>query len=576
MHYAELAELYAKLEANPKRLEKTAAMAAFLKRTPDSELAEITLLLQARAFPSWEKQTLGIASKVMLKTLASSLGMPEKTIENEWVKHGDLGVVAQTHALKRNQAVLFREPLTTQKVANTLKKLAVTEGAKSVNTKLKLLSELFSQAEPVELKYLVRTVLEDLRVGVADGTLRDAIVWAFFPNVAPKTPTEEIENREEYKRMVAIVQGALDRTSDFGKLAILAKQGEDALSKVALTIGVPVKVMLATREPTMDAALARAGSPAQLEYKYDGFRIQVHKHAEKVTIFTRRLENVTNAFPDIVALANKYLTHDCILDGEAIGLNPDTKQYVPFQEISQRIRRKYNIVELSEKLPVHTVFFDVLLWDDTEMLDRPLSERRALLEKNIPNIKHVLGISQAVQAEGVAEAKAFFAEAKTAGCEGVMVKRLESKYQPGSRVGDWIKQKEIMEALDLVIVGAEWGEGKRSGWFTSFELACRDELGEYRTIGRVGTGLKELAEEGLSFGEVTELLKAHIEYEDGKLAVIHPAIVVEVAYEEIQLSPSYTSGFALRFPRIVRNRTDERGPEDASTMTYVEQLFSQQ
>jgi DNA ligase-1 len=198
------------------------------------------------------------------------------------------------------------------------------------------------------------------------------------------------------------------------------------------------------------------------------------------------------------------------------------------------------------------------------------------LQRELTNIDARFSLATMISASTPEEASAFFAQAKAAGCEGVMVKKLDAPYRPGARVGDWVKQKETMENLDLIIVGAEWGEGKRSGWLTSFELAVRGEDGEFLTVGRVGTGLKELPSEGLSFGEVTELLRPHIEFESGRSVVVAPAIVVEVAYEEIQKSPSYASGYALRFPRIIRSRADERGPGDVTSMAYLEQLFAQQ
>jgi DNA ligase-1 len=576
MDYSLLAQVYARLEATPKRLEKTHIISQFLRECPDAELERCVLLLQARAFPSYEKETLGIASKVMIKTLASTLGLSEKFIEDQWVGSGDLGLVAKAHATKRSQQVLFKETLTVKKVFDTLRKLASTEGTKSTDTKVKLLSELFSQADETEIKYLVRTVLEDLRVGIAEGTLRDAIAWAYLPEECPNSPDEEPRDREAYKAAVQMIQDAYDRTNDFAKVAVLAKRGRESLRSVKLTVGVPVKVMLATREPNMEAAFARTGTPAQLEYKYDGFRVIIHKKGSEVSIFTRRLENVTAAFPDLVSVVRLRIKRDCILDGEAIGIDPLTHHYVPFQQISQRIRRKYNIEELSKGLPMQLVLFDMLMWDGEELLDKPQSERFNLLKTIVERSDEKLALATYIVTSSVDDANKFFREAKNAGCEGVMVKSITSKYRPGARVGDWVKQKEVMENLDLVIAGGEWGEGKRSGWITSFVLACKDEEGGYQEIGRVGTGLKEIPEEGLSFGEVTELLRPHIEYEKGRSIVIKPAVVVEVAYEEIQRSPSYSSGYALRFPRIIRNRSDERGPEDVTTLAYVEQLFAQQ
>ena len=422
----------------------------------------------------------------------------------------------------------------------------------------------------------MRIALEDLRIGIADGTLRDAIVWANFPEVAPASASEEPADRELYKEYVQLVQDAYDRTSDFARIAVLAKQGKEALQAVKLTIGLPVKCMLATREPSYEKAFARTGTPAQLEYKYDGFRVQVHHGLNGVSLFTRRLENVTVAFPDIVKVVKERTPVNCLFDAEAIGIDKVTKRYVPFQQISQRIRRKHNIAELVAELPMQLVLFDVLVWDGEEVLKLPQSERFKLLQDNFPSSDNELALATAVLTSDVSVAQDFFTQAKAAGCEGIMVKSTTAPYRPGARVGDWVKQKETMENLDLVVIGAEWGEGKRSGWLTSFELAVRDETGEFLAVGRVGTGLKEIPSEGLSFGEVTELLRPHILLETGKLVTVAPAIVLEIAFEEIQRSPSYRSGFALRFPRVILNRSDERGPEDITSLAYLEQLFAQQ
>lgn len=576
MEYQRLAELYAQVEGTRKRLEKTHAIAQFLKDVPNEELEHVVLLLQARAFPSWEKETLGIAARVMVRTLAQVLGTTEKLVEEQWKNTGDLGVVAEGHAHKRSQQLLFKESLSVEKVFRTIRKIASTEGSGSIDTKVKLLSELFSQAEASELRYLVRTVLEDLRIGLAEGTLRDAIVWANFPEACPPSPDAEPPSRDEYKRLVQLAQDAYDRTNDFAKVAALARSGEDALAAVKLTVGRPVKVMLATREPSFEKAFERTGVPAQLEYKYDGFRMQVHKNGEQVTMYTRRLEDVTAAFPDLVEIVRERVHTDCILDGEAIGVDPSTGRYVPFQQISQRIRRKHRIEELAKELPMQLVVFDVLVWNGEEVLAKPLHERIAHLHSAFATLDERFSLATSMHASTVDEANDFFKQAKAAGCEGVMVKKLDAPYRPGARVGDWVKQKETMENLDLIIVGAEWGEGKRSGWLTSFELAVRGDDGEFLTVGRVGTGLKELPTEGFSFGELTELLRPHIEFENGRSVVLAPAIVVEVAFEEIQKSPSYGSGYALRFPRIVRSRADERGADDVTSLSYLEQLFAQQ
>ena len=227
---------------------------------------------------------------------------------------------------------------------------------------------------------------------------------------------------------------------------------------------------------------------------------------------------------------------------------------------------------MAEKLPVDVRLFDVMYLDGKELLDTPLQQRHEMLQDTITEQER-FGVAQSLFTDDEQEAQEFFLQARKHGTEGLFAKKTDSEYQPGTRVGNWMKIKDTMEPLDVVIIGAEWGEGKRSGWLTSFSIAIQDEVEELMGIGKVGTGLKELPEEGFSFPEITKMLEEHIIAENGKEVTIEPAIVIEVGYEEIQKSPSYESGYALRFPRVLRDRSDERDLESISTLGYVEQLY---
>ncbi len=577
MQYSRLCETYAAVEDTSKRLEKTAIIAELLKESND-DLERVMLLLQGRVFPAVDKRTIGVSSKIMLRALARVTGSTESALEKAWSKRGDLGLVAEKHITGKSQLTLFSSSLTVERVHGQIARLAGIEGAGSVDRKLKIISELLSHASPLEARYITRTILEELRIGIASGTLRDAIVYAFLSKEGG-IEDGSIADREKYNAVTKTVQDAYDRTNDFAQVALAAKKGLPALTEVSVEIGTPIKVMLGLRGTTVESAMKDLADPdgnVLLQYKYDGFRVEIHKDGERIRIFTRRLEDVTKQFPDIVERAKKQVKAEkCILDGEAIGVDPKTGKYRPFQEISQRIRRKHGIKQMVEKLPVDVRVFDVVMLDGEETLDKTMRERHETLRRIITDGER-FGVAHTLITKDAKKGQAFYDQALADGEEGLFAKKLDSVYQPGTRVGNWIKLKSTMEPLDLVVIGAEWGEGKRSGWLTSYTVACQDENGELQTIGHVATGLKELPEQGFSFQDMTELLQPLIEYEHGRQVTVKPSIVLEVAYEEIQKSPQYGSGYALRFPRVLRNRTDERDVEDVSTLSIVEQLYAQQ
>ncbi len=583
MDYADLVAVYERLEKTSKRLEKTHILSEFLNTVSIDSLPYVILLLQGNVFPPVEEKKIGVAAKLVLKAIANSAGIAQDKVENHWAKSGDLGETAAELIGKKKQVTLFHSKLTVKKVMENLRKLATLEGEGMVGRKVDLISELLTSASPQEAKFIIRTLLEELRVGVADGTLRDALVWAYFAKEIGFTYEQKendfkVKDRDKYNEYSGIVQSAYDLVNDFSEVAVMIrKDGVKGLNKLSMKPGTPIKVMLYQKAKDIPDAFETVGKPLQLEFKFDGFRIQAHKEGEKIVLFTRRLENVTTQFPDVVKFIKDHIKADsCIFDSEAVGYDPKTKKYVAFQSISQRIRRKYDIKEVSDKFPVELNIFDIMYFNGDVMINKPFKERRAALEKMLPKpVPFKIKLADKIITSTIKEAEEFYHRSLQAGNEGIMAKNLEGIYKPGSRVGYGVKIKPVMETLDLVIVGAEKGEGKRAGWLSSYVLACRDaDTDELVEIGRVGTGFKEKADEGTSFEEMTNLLKPLI-IEQGKVVKVKPKIVIEVAYEEIQKSSEYSSGYALRFPRLVRLRED-RGPGDVSTLYEVEKLYHAQ
>ncbi|MBT3583155.1 ATP-dependent DNA ligase [Candidatus Woesearchaeota archaeon] len=558
MKYSILVDIYQEIESTTKTLEKTAILAKFLKKISVTELEEIILLLQGRAFPEYDVRDLGLGTQLAIKAISSSSGSNVDKVKQMWKKTGDLGETASQLIGNKKQATLFSKSITTSKVLQNLQKLAELEGAGTVDKKVSLLKELLSSASGNEAKYIIRTCLNDLRVGIGQGTLRDAISEAF-----------EVDKTE--------VQKAYNQIVDFGEVAQLAKEGGDkSLRTAKITIGKPIKAMLYQKAADIENAFERVGSPAAFEYKFDGFMCQIHKKGDKVQLFTRNQEEVTKQFPDVVERVKKHVTeNNVILDSEIVGIDFKTGNWLPFQSISQRIKRKYDIEETIRKIPVVIQVFDIMFYKNTSTIDLPFNERRKLVKSIIKTVKDKLEIAKQIITSSEKEVEKFYNESLAKGNEGVMAKNLEAEYKPGSRVGYGVKIKPIMEPLDLVIVGAEWGSGKRAGWLSSFILACRNSEGKFLEIGKMGTGIKEKEEMGTSFEELTKLLKPLIISESGKIVKVKPKIIVEVAYEEIQKSPTYMSGFALRFPRLIKLRTD-RNIKNMNDLAKINLLYSLQ
>ena len=583
MEYSKLVDIYEQLNRTTKRLEKTHIISDFLKDVSVDDMEQVMLLLEGRVFPNYDAREIGVASRLMLKSLSVATGISVDKIENEWKKQGDLGLVAEALVKTKKQATLHSTKLTVKKVFDNLRKLAELEGEGTVERKTQLIAELITSAKPIESKYIVKTILGEMRIGVGEGTMRDAITWAFFGNKIGVEYTREmndikVEDRAVYNKYLDAVQHAYDVTNEFAEVARAAKlKGLEGLGNIGMKVGIPIQVMLALKVDTIEEAFETVGKPAAIEFKYDGFRIQGHKDEKgNIKLFTRRLEDVTKQFPDVVEFVKKNVKgKSFIIDSEAVGYAKKTGKYLPFQNISQRIKRKYDIDKMASNFPVEVNVFDVIYFEGKNIINVEFEKRRRLLEKIIKQEPKKIVLSKSKVVSDKKDVEKFFKEAINAGNEGLMFKSLNSPYKPGARVGYMIKFKHMMETLDLVIVGAEWGEGKRAKWLSSYTIACLNEDGKFVEIGKASTGLKEKREEGLSFEEMTKLLKPLTISEKGKEVKAKPKIVIEVGYDEIQKSPTYESGFALRFPRVIQIRAD-KGPHEASTLDYVKKLYASQ
>ena len=560
MRYKKLAELYEALSSTTKRLEKIGILSKFLKELSDDD-KEVLYLILGDIYPEYDERKIGISSQLAIKAISKATGNEKEKVIKEWKSIGDLGKVAEKLTQGKKQSTLQSHILTTEKVLENLRKLPALEGKGTIDKKISLITELLTSASPVEALYLTRTLIGDLRIGLKESTIRESMARAFFKN------DEKTAER---------IQDAINKTNDIAAVFEIVKTGKEKdLGKVKMEVGKPIKAMLAGKVKTIKEGFDTVGKPCAVEYKYDGFRLIIHKREKKILLFTRTLENVTKQFPEVADYILKYVKGESfILDSEAVGFDKKTKEYKPFQSISQRIKRKYDIEKLENELPVEVNIFDILYYNGKSLLGEPFEKRTKLVRQIVENHPYKIISSKMIITDDESKAKELYKKALKDHQEGVMMKNLESPYEPGRRVGNMVKIKPEERDLDLVITGGEYGTGKRSGWISSFILSCRDG-NKFLEIGKVGTGFKEKAEEGISFAELTEKIKPLITKEKGKTVEIKPKIIVSVTYQEIQKSPTYSSGFALRFPRFTALRPDKPLSE-VNSLKEIEKDFEKQ
>lgn len=553
MELSKLVEHLEKVESTQASLEKIDILSGLYSESED-DLEDVVMLSLGRISPAWQDLDLGISSKSVVDIIAMASGRKEEEVEEVWKTSGDLGDAAEEMVENKKQQRLMTKELTVEKVMNRLQKVSEMEKqgisqSVSQDKKKKLLADLLSSAEPREARYLARMMLENLRIGIGEGTVRDALDQAFL-------------NGEHSE----LVQQAYDYSNDFRQVAKASRKGTEELDKIDLQLFRPVKSMLAQKVESIEDGFDTVGEPAAVDFKYDGLRAQIHVKEGEVKIFTRRLENITDQFPDVKKYVEKQVdSENCIIDSEIVGMKDG--EVIPFQRLSKRIKRKYEIEKLRNEIPVELRPFD-LIYEEESLMEKPYSERWKRLEEVIDENEDVR-LADHIETSSVEDVNEMQQSSLGENHEGVMMKSLDAEYKPGSRVGYMVKLKPVMETLDLAIIGAQWSEGRKSGWLGRLKLGCwNDETGEYEMVGRMSSGLTDEQLE-----EVTERLKPLIKSEEGRDVELRPEVLVEVEYEEIQESPTYESGFALRFPRLKSFRDDK---EEADSKEKLENLYDSQ
>lgn len=551
MLYKDLVEVYQDLDSTTKRLEKTDILAKFLAKVGDEEpelLPIVTLLSLGRIFPTWSEEELGIGSKLLMKAISQAVGVSPEDVENRMRDTGDIGEAAEELYQKKSQVTLFSRPITILKVHRNLVKMAEISGNRAQYKKIDYLMELLSSASPSEAKYITRTVLEELRVGVGEGTIRDAISQSF------NIPKE-------------VAERAHMLTNDMGLVAEVARmQGEEGLRKLTLKPGKPVKPMLAQLSPGIKESVEEMGW-AICETKYDGIRVQIHRHGDEIDIFTRRLENISLALPEISDYIKKSLPHeDFIVEGEIIA-SRDGKP-ISFQYMLQRVRRKYEIDKMISKIPLTVYLFDVLYYGGP-ILDEPLQERRKTLESIVKVDEGKLELSAQVKVtpEEIHKAQDLFEISIKGGHEGIMIKDPHAPYMPGIRGKKMLKLKAEPETLDLVVVGGTYGTGKRAHFIGSYLMALQDEDNQLKPLAYAATGLDDN-----TLMELSQMVEPLIVSKDGRQVKIEPSVILEIAFSEIVESPESETGYSLRFPVVKRIRND-LGLDEIDTLERIESIF---
>ncbi|HWQ65342.1 MAG TPA: ATP-dependent DNA ligase [Methanospirillum sp.] len=538
MKFQTFAELCQHIETIKGRLDTITLLSEAIRDLPVSDLPLFVRLILGRPFPEWSHLKLGIGPNLLYEAVAYVIGRKREEVVRTLNTVGDLGTAVEQMLATKSQTSFFADELTLDEVYASFEAIARAEGSKSQKERLKIIQGLFSSASPLEGHYITGILLEDMRIGAGEGNLRDAIAQAFAVDVS----------RVEYAQQVL---------NDLGEVALLAHQGEDALSAVRLQPFHPLRMMLA-RQGTITSVLTEAGTIA-VEYKYDGARFQFHKQGSRCTMYSRRLEDVTSALPDVVEMLTGAIDHDVILDGEVIAIRDGRP--MPFQNVLRRFRRKHGVTEAVEATQLIPHVFDILYLDGEMLLSRPFSERREILTKVLSEYTTPQLVS-----DDPGAIEQYYHQALDDGHEGVMLKILSSRYTPGIRGRDWVKIKPDVDTLDLAVVGAEWGEGKRAHTFGSFLVAARDG-DQLVPVSRVATGFSD---ENLAW--LYETLKDNVVRSEGKMVYFEPRLVFEIGYSEVQQSPSYEGGYALRFPRFVQVRED-KDLREVNTAGDVEERY---
>lgn len=587
MQFGDLAEVFDRLEKTSSRLEMTDILAEFFRNVKPEEIRKTIYLSVGRLHPDFVPLELGMADKLVLKAIASVSGRRSEEVEDLWTKTGDPGEVAEMLIAKKKQMTLFSEPLSFQNVIEGLTAIENASGKDSQDKKMKLLARMLHDSSPLEARYLCRIVTGRMRVGAGTMTAMDALASAFASK----------EDRPDIER-------AFNITCDMGLVAeTLASGGLDAVKGIEVSVGNPVKVMLAERLRSLPEIMERLGGKCAFEYKYDGIRVQAHIKKGPggfVKLFSRRLEDLTSNFPDIgEALLRQLKGREAIVEGECVAYDPDTGTLQPFQNVTHR-RKKHGMEKAVEDIPVRIFLFDMLYCDGEDYTLKPYSFRRMRLESSFKDDNSErydrIGYTSRAIIDSDEKAQKFFDGAIAARCEGIMAKSLseDSVYRAGSRGFLWIKYKKdytqaLVDSFDLTVVGAFYGMGKRAGKYGALLMAAYDpDTGRFGTACKLGTGFDDAfldAMPGLLEKYRCETKPASLDAEMVPDVWFIPGVVLEVTAADISLSPIHTiaygtvkedAGLGLRFPRFTGRVRDDKTPEQCTTASEIVEFYRMQ
>ena len=578
MEFSIISEMFEKMEKTTKRIELTDILVELLKKTPNEIIPIIVYLLQGIIRPNFEGVELGIAEKLAIRAISKSAGLSIKKIEENYREGGDLGLTASNILKLKTQTTFTSKKITVERVYETLFKIAKLEGKGSQDLKMKYVSSLLNDATPLEAKFVLKMLLGTLRLGVAENTVMDALAIAF---------TGKKENKIQ-------IENAYNVSSDLGKVSlIVATDGIDEIKKFKISLFSPIRPMLADRVQSEEDVIKKMPELFSAEYKLDGERVQIHKQANKIILFSRRLENITQYYPDIVENVKKSLNvNEGVFEAEIVPINENTGKFLPFQELMHR-RRKYKLNEAVLQYPITVNFFDVLYYDKKDCLNLEYSKRRKILEQlvNEDNFSKLVPMLF-VKTEN--EIEDFLENSINAGCEGLMLKILSAPYRAGMRGSNWLKLKreyrnELGDSLDLIVIGAYFGRGRRTGLYGTLLLGTYNpEKDNFPSICKVGTGFTDESLDQLYqilSNKVTVKKNPRITSEMEADVWFEPELVLEIAAQEITLSPIHKTGldlirkdygFALRFPKFTGKIRYEKAVEDASTGEEVSALYMRQ
>jgi len=578
MKFSIISDAFQKMESTSKRLELTDILVKLIQEIPKDVISKAVYLIQGKLRPNFEGVELGIAEKLVMKAMSKSSGIPLKKIEDDYNKGGDLGQTAENILQQKIQTTFASETITLEKVYETLFKISKLEGKGSQEMKMRYVSSMLNDATPQESKFILKILLGTLRLGIAENTVMDALAIAF---------TGKKENRE-------VIENAYNVSSDLGKVAeVLSTEGIEQIEKFQIKLFSPIRPMLADRIKSGEDTVKKFQEKFAAEYKLDGERAQIHKQKDTIEIFSRSLEKITSYYPDIVEKISKLIISDnVILEAEVVAMNSNSGDFLPFQELMHR-RRKYEIDDAVAKYPITVNFFDVLFSDGKNCMDIKYDERRKLLEKIIKQDDFARLIPMSV-IESEEEVLEVLENSINSGCEGLMLKDLNSTYRAGTRGSNWLKlkreyQNELGDSLDLVVIGAFFGKGRRTGKYGTLLLATyNDDEDVFPSICKVGTGFTDE-----SLDQLYQILSSKVTLKKNPRIVsemeadvwFEPELVIEIVASEITQSPIHKTaidkikektGLALRFPKFTGKIRTEKNAEDASTDEEVIALYKVQ